>query len=159
MVPYTLIFSNAANVSAKDFIVIEAGQFRSYFIDEIETWGDGTSSQYTEFGIFVPSVLGTTPPSAVVPLPPSARLPAFSGVYLPGTWTVQSTIPTVPIGTIVVNGNGQHNIVRPKDVMKSWDCPAAGGASPTAAASLVIRPTQGPALFNSSWSIKIVEVG
>lgn len=158
MVPYELIYSNAANVSGKDLIVIHAGQYRSFFIAEIETWGDGTSSAYSEFGIFVPSALGSTPPTAVAPAPPDARLPAFSGVYYPGTWTSQATIPSVPVKSIGINGNGQHNLWRPANPLSTISVPAAGGGSATAAASLCIRPTVGAALFNTTTIIRIIEV-
>jgi hypothetical protein len=87
-------------------------------------------------------------------------LAAFSGTFSQGPYaTTQSTIPAVSTKTIGVNGNGQHNIWRPKDMGWVIDCPAAGGGAATAAATIIVRPTVGPALFNCTFIIRLKEVG
>ena len=135
MLLYNIVRSNALPVSAQDFFTVISNATRSFCILELDAEGAGTTSAYTEMGIYRVTTAGATGASAITPVPVNPAQPAFGGTVFAG-WTTQPVVGAL-IQTMPINSNGQRYFWRamPNYSNAIW---SPGGA--VAAGSISIRP-------------------
>ena len=135
MLLYNIVRSNALPVSAQDFLTIISNATRSFGILELDAEGAGTTSAYTEMGLYRVTTAGTTGSGAVTPVPVNPAQAGFGGTVFSG-WTTQPTIGAL-IHTMPINSNGQRYFWRAMPNLSNaiW---SPGGA--VAAGTVSIRP-------------------
>ena len=137
MLIYNIVRSNALPVASQDFISISGNATRSYCILELDAEGAGTTSAYTEMGVYRVSAVGTTGGGAITPVPVNVAQPAFGGV-VNTTWSAQPTVSAL-IHNMPINSNGQRYFWRAMPNLSNaiW---SPGGGTSAAAAQMSIRP-------------------
>ena len=135
MLLYNITKSNALPVAAADFFTVLSNATRSFGILELDAEGAGTTSAYTEMGIYRVGTAGATGSAPITPAPVNPAQPAFGGV-VNTAWTTQPTVGAL-IHTMPVNSNGQRYFWRAMPNLSNaiW-CP--GGA--VAAGTISVRP-------------------
>ena len=135
MLLYNIVRSNALPVASQDFLTIISNATRSFGILELDAEGAGTTSAYTEMGLYRVTTAGATGGGAIVPTPVNPAQPAFGGV-VDTTWTTQPTIGAL-IHTMPINSNGQRYFWRAMPNLSNaiW---SPGGA--VAAGTVSVRP-------------------
>lgn len=135
MLLYNIVRSNALPVSSQDFMTIISNATRSFGILEIDAEGAGTTSAYTEMGVYRVSSAGTTGGGAITPVPVNPAQAAFGGV-VNTTWSAQPTVGAL-IQNLPINSNGQRYFWRAMPNLSNaiW---SPGGA--VAAGTVSVRP-------------------
>lgn len=151
MLIYNVARSNALPVAAQDFMTILSNATRSFGILELDAEGAGTTSAYTELGLYRVTTAGATGSGAVVPAPVNPAMPAFGGVVNTG-WTTQPVVGAL-IHNMPLNSNGQRYFWRAMPNLSNaiW---SPGGA--VAAGTLSIRPIT--ISGNSSLRVQLAEI-
>ena len=153
MLIYNINRSNALPVASQDFISISGNATRSYGVLEIDAEGAGTTSAYTEMGVYRVSAVGTTGGGAITPVPVNVAQPAFGGV-VNTTWSAQPTVSGL-IQIIPINSNGQRYFWRAMPNLSNaiW---SPGGGTAAAAAQMSVRPIT--ISGNTSVRIQVCEI-
>lgn len=135
MLYYNMMRSNALPVATQDFATIISNATRSFGLYEIDAEGAGTTSAYTELGIYRVTTAGATGSGAITPAPVNPAQPAFGGVVNTG-WTTQPVVGAL-LHNCPINSNGQRYFWRAAPNLSNvlW---SPGGAA--AAGSLSVRP-------------------
>lgn len=150
MIEYNVVRSNALPVVSQDFITIIGAEDHSWGIVEVDATGANGSSVYTELGIYLVTVAGTTPGGAITPRPSNVLLPA-AALLVYTTWSVQPTVGTL-LDTIPLNGNGGRFLWRPTSLSKAiW---MKGGNDATSTISIRPITING----NTTLKLKLAEI-
>jgi len=135
MILFNVIRSNTTPTASQDFFTIISNSTRSFGILELDAEGAGTSSAYTETGVYRVTTAGNTGGGAITPVPVNPASSA-AGFTVDTTWTTQPTVGSL-IQTMPINSNGQRYFWRAMPNLSNaiW---SPGGA--VAAGTVSIRP-------------------
>jgi hypothetical protein len=135
MLLYNIVRSNVTPTASQDFFTIISNATRSFGILELDAEGAGTTSAYTETGVYRVGTAGVTGGGAITPAPVNPAQAAFGGT-VNTTWSTQPVIGAL-IQSMPLNSNGQRYFWRAMPNLSNaiW---SPGGA--VAAGTISVRP-------------------
>lgn len=151
MTPYAIIRNNILPVISEDVFTIIGGEDRSWGIVEVDITGAGSTSNFTELGIYRVGTLGVTGTNAVAITPainanhPAAIMTCFR------TWATQPVVGVL-LHPCPVNSNGNRHYWKATKLEEVlW---FQGGAIAAATCSIRALTVNG----NSTVKIKVIEI-